>query len=113
MAEFRSSTESSVFGTEEALAKILMELINPEGEKALTSSDVTPQEVFGLATLTSYAEVFKSKLIEKWIRNFLLLRISRNRLGRREFELITAGIRESADSKVKGKKFGDLFSGLK
>jgi hypothetical protein len=114
MAEREKEAPSSeVFGTEEALAKIAMELLKPEGEKLLTVTDVTPEEIFGLPTLLSFSDYFKSKLIKDWIRNFLLLRISRLRMGRREFILLSTGIKEVAEARKRGGRIGDLFAGLK
>jgi hypothetical protein len=105
------TTESEVFGTEEALAKISLELINPISKKLFTVTDVTPSEIFGIPTILAFAEKFKSKISKDWIENFLLLRISRLRIGRTEFVVILSGIREFAELKKKGKT-QDLFAGL-
>lgn len=105
--------ESSIVGTEEALARIAMELLKPTEEKLFTVTDVTAEEIFGLATLLRYAKIFKSKVIEDWIKEFLLLRISRFRLGRREFIMLSTGIKEASEEKRRGKKLGDLFAGLR
>jgi hypothetical protein len=58
-----------------------------------------------------FGKIFKSKLFENWIREFLLLRISRLRAGRTEFVIVLSGMREFAELKKKGKTT-DLFSGL-
>jgi hypothetical protein len=89
-----------------------MELLNPEKEKLYTVTDVTPEEIFGIPTLLRFADSFKSDLIKSWIKDFLLLRISRFRMGRREFILLSTGIKEVSE-KRKGGKVGDLFAGLK
>ena len=103
--------ESEVFGTEEALAKISMELLEPRDEKLFTVTDVTATEIFGLPTMMELGKIFKSKLSENWIKDFLLLRISRLRAGRTEFVIVLSGIREFAELKKKG-KVTDLFQGL-
>jgi hypothetical protein len=103
--------ESEVFGTEEALAKISMELLEPVKDKLLTVTDVTATEIFGLPTMMELGKLFKSKLVDNWIRQFLLLRISRLRAGRTEFVIVLSGMREFAELKKKGKTT-DLFSGL-
>lgn len=108
----QETPESTVFGTEEALAKISMELLSPTGDKLMTVTDLTPEEVFGIAYLKSIATVFKSDIIDEWIRNFQLMRISRFRRGRQEFLLLGTGIREVADKKKAG-NVGDIFAGLK
>jgi len=103
--------ESEVFGTEESLAKISLELLDPKDDKLLTVSDITPIEGFGIPTMMSLGKIFNSDLSKEWIRNFLLLRISRLRSGRTEFVIILSGMREYADLKKKG-KISDLYSGL-
>lgn len=103
--------ESEVFGTEEALAKISMELLQPNEEKLLTVTDVTPTEIFGIPTMMELGKIFKSKISENWLREFLMLRISRLRAGRTEFVIVLSGMREFAELKKKGKTT-DLFSGL-
>jgi hypothetical protein len=103
---------STVFGTEEALARIAMELLEPSGDKLYTVTDVTPEEIFSIAVINRYATLFKSSMMENWVNDFLKLRISRFRLGRREFLLLAAGIKESEEAKKKG-KVTDLFAGLK
>jgi len=114
MVEARKETPTpEVFGTEEALAKIAMEMLKPEGEKLFTVTDVTAQEIFGLSAMLRYAKIFKSKLIEEWVKDFLLLRISRFRLGRREFIILGTGIKEVAEERRKKGKLSDLYAGLR
>lgn len=103
--------ESEVYGTEEAMARISMELLHPTEDKLLTISDVTPVEGFGLPVMMALAKRFNSDMAKDWIRNFLLLRISRLRSGRTEFTIVLSGMREFAELKKKG-KLGDLYSGL-
>lgn len=103
--------ESEVFGTEEALAKISMELLDPAEKKLFTVTDVTPSEIFGMPTLLRLTDIFKSTIGKDWVEDFLLLRISRLRAGRTEFVVVLSGIREFAEMKKKG-KIGDLYSGL-
>jgi hypothetical protein len=91
-----------------------MEMLKPEGEKLFTVTDVTAQEIFGLAALKRYASIFKSKIIDDWVKDFLLLRISRFRLGRREFIILGTGIKEAAEEKRKrGRGVSDLYAGLR
>jgi hypothetical protein len=70
-----------------------------------------PSEIFALPSLMGIGKMFGSSVIEKWVKEFLLLRISRLRAGRTEFVIVLSGIREFAEMKKKG-KVGDLFSGL-
>jgi len=101
--------ESEIMGTEEALARISMELIEPFEDKLKTVSDVTNSEIFGMPTLLAFAEMFDSDVAKIWVRDFLLLRISRLRAGRTEFVVILSGIREFAEMKKKG-KISDVFN---
>jgi hypothetical protein len=103
--------ESEMFGTEEALAKISMELLDPAGEKLYTVTDVTPVEIFSIPSMLAMANMFNSDLARDWIKTFLQLRISRLRAGRTEFVIVLSGIREFSELKKKG-KVGDLFAGL-
>ncbi|MEM2919001.1 MAG: hypothetical protein QXY62_05850 [Candidatus Altiarchaeota archaeon] len=103
--------ESEIFGTEEALAKISLELLQPSDDKLKTVTDVVPSEIFGIPTILAIANIFNSNMARNWIRDFLLLRISRLRIGRTEFVIILSGIREFAEIKKKG-KVTDLFAGL-
>jgi len=106
---------SELFGLEEALAKINMELLNPTGEKLYTVSDVTASEIFPLAYLLTLSKKLNVPLMEKWVDKFLLLRISRFRLGRREFVFISSGLREVSEARKGGQKgsLSSLFSGFK
>jgi len=106
------TVDSSVFGTEEATAKLMMGFERPEGEKLFTLSDVTPTEIFGLNLIMNYGDKLYSKVTDGWVRNHLLLRISRLRIGRKEDILLMTGIVERSEKKGKG-KLQDLFSGLK
>lgn len=106
--------EGEIFGLEEALARINIELINPTGNKLFTVSDVTAKEIFPLAYLLTIGRRMKTTMIHKWVENFLLLRISRFRLGRREFVFISGGLREVSERRAGGKAgLKDLFSGFR
>lgn len=94
------------------MAKLSIELMKPEGEKLMTLSDLTPEEIFGISTLLSYAEMFKSDVIKGWVKNFLLLRISRLRLGRKEPIALGMGMHDTSERKGR-KSIGDLFAGLR
>jgi len=107
----RDTPETEVLGTEESLAKISLELLEPKDDKLLTVTDITPTEGFGIPTIMAFSKIFKSTLSEKWIKNFMLLRISRLRSGRTEFVIILSGMREYSELKKKG-KISDLYAGL-
>lgn len=110
----KKEEQSEIFGIEEAMAKVNLELMNPSTLPKLRAlSDVTPQEVFGLSILSTYAKIFNSSVIENWIKEFLELRISRLRLGRREFVSLGTGMSEYAHEKKKGRSSGEIFAGFK
>jgi len=109
----KQTTEGEIFGLEEALAKINMELLNPQGNKLYTVSDITANEVFPLAYLLTLGKKMKTSVMERWVHNFLLLRISRFRLGRREFVFISGGMREVSEKRGGKAGMKDLFSGFR
>lgn len=108
----KEADEGGVVGLDEALAKVSLELMRPEGERLYTVSDLTPEEVFGVASLLGYAEKLNSQAIKDWVRYLLLLRVSRFRLGRKEFLMILAGLQQVSGGKGGGKSVKDLFSGF-
>jgi hypothetical protein len=115
MADIRDKLDAKnrVYGTEEALAQIFLQLLEPDGKTLQTVSDVTPHEIFGLSVLNAFSRVLESKLMKEWTDDFMRLRVSRMRIGRKELIILGSGIREYLDSKAKGKtRFSDLFSGL-
>lgn len=116
MADIRDNLDSGktkVYGTEEALARIFLELLNPSDSNVKSISDVTPEEIFYLAVLGSYQKLFNSNIMKEWMVDFLKLRISRLRLGRKELVLLGSGIRDFIEGKGKGKvRFQDLFAGM-
>jgi hypothetical protein len=116
MADIRERLDSGktkVYGTEEAFARIFLELMNPSDENVKSISDVTPEEIFYLALIGSYQKLFDSNIMKEWMTDFLKLRISRLRLGRKELVLLGSGIRDFIEGKGKGKmRFQDLFQGM-
>jgi hypothetical protein len=85
--------------------------MTPTKDNIFTISDITPEEVFGVALLLSYAKKFNSNLIQNWVDDFLLLRVSRMRLGRKELLMLGTGIRQESEKK-RGSSI-DLFQGLR
>lgn len=112
MERKEQNASEQIMGTEEALARLYMELLNPQGDKLKTVTDVTPQEIFGMPVLFIFGKMFDSKITEAYAEDFMRLRISRTRSSRQEFVFLGSGLAGlSADKKSKG--LGDLFSGLK
>jgi hypothetical protein len=114
MADLREQTpDTTVFGIEEATAKMLTTFEAPFGDKLKTLSDITPHEVFGLNLINQYGKIFHSKITEGWIKDHLLLRISMFRMGRKEDILIATGLREGVETKKGKGKLTDLFAGFR
>jgi hypothetical protein len=84
---------------EEALAQISIELLEPVDEKLFTVTDVTPSEIFIFPTLDLWGKRFKSDNIPLFEKNFLLLRISRLRMGRKEFVMMGSGLKDMGEDK--------------
>jgi hypothetical protein len=84
--------------------------MTPTEENLFTITDVTPEEIFAIAVLLGYAKKFNSTIAVKWVDDFLLLRISRLRIGRKELLMLGSGMRREAERK-RGSAT-DLFAGL-
>jgi len=96
-------------GQEEALAKSLLELTQPE--KIELFSDLNDEEIIALSALLTWGKELKIKVLKTFVQQFLRLRVSRYRLGRREIAL-TVGMAGGSVG-VKPKSVKDLFAGLK
>ena len=103
------SPTEKVYGTEEALAKGILDLLKSTNKKIL--SDLDDEEILNLSLLYSWAEQIKCNALTKFCDNFLQLRISRFRLGRREIVNIASFSGDPDRKKVKSIK--DLFSGMR
>ena len=104
--------QDAIMGTEEALAKLYMELLNPSGEKLKTVTDVTPQEIFGMPVMFIFGKMFDSQITKDYGDDFMRLRISRVRSSRQEFVFLGSGLAGASQDK-RGRGLGDLFQGLK
>jgi len=111
MIRDKDSRTRDVFGVEEALASISLELIEPVDDKLYTLTDLTPQEIFLLSRLLMLANRFKSKMVIDWIRNFMLLRISLLRKGRQEILVLGTGLRQAGEEKRASLSLKSLLRG--
>lgn len=111
--------ESIIIGTEEAIAKTIEELLSPKLDNIYTTSDITPKEIFNICYMKAFNSIFdnpkdkRSSIVDEWISKFLLLRISRFRMGRRELFMLSIGAKEVAEERRKTLKARDIFVGLK
>lgn len=104
-----SFPKGKVMGEEEARAQSLLELL--EKEKPELLSDLNDEEIHYLALLKTWADQTNCKILEKFCNNFMHLRVSRNRMGRREIVFAVSHIFE----RMKGgaKTIKDLFAGIR
>lgn len=105
--------QDQVIGTEEAMARLYMELLNPQGDKLKTVTDVTPSEVFGMPVMFMFGKIFRSDLTRAYGEDFMRLRISRVRSSRQEFIFLGSGMALMNQDKGRGRSIGDLFQGLR
>jgi hypothetical protein len=108
----KDGATKDVVGVEEAMARISLEMMSPEGLKLFAVTDVTPEECFALPTLNAIKDRFHSAIMKEWIEKFLLLRISMMRNGRQEFVILGSGMKERGLERGKRRGLGDLFSGF-
>lgn len=101
------SDSSEVTSPEEAQAKICMILAKTENPEIL--SDLNDMEVKILAGLMTVGDMTNNQILNKFIKNFLLLRISLDRKGREE--IIRVGTtQKSMEEKLKNSLKQQLFS---
>lgn len=101
------NVEEENLTSEEALAKVSMILANTENPRLL--SHVSHDEVALLAPLHTIADMSKITYLQNFITNFLELRVSLERMGRREMLEIAGGTRHEPE-KIKGLR--KLFAGM-
>jgi len=98
-----------VMGEEEARAQSLLDLLDKT--KPELKSDLSDEEIHYLALLKTWAKQTDCKIIDDFCDNFMTLRVSRNRMGRREIVFALSLIGE----KIRGapKTIRDLFAGIR
>lgn len=103
-----------IIGSEEAVAKAILELMRVEEEKVKTLSDLNDEEIGVLSLLETIGESLNIKEINKFVENFCQYRVSRHRLGRREMGSIIAwagfGVQETGRRRLSLKS---LFGGFR
>jgi len=97
-----------ILGFEEQIALSLGH-ISPKDIKM--QSDLDDEEILNLSVIYLWGEMIGVKTLKKFADNFLRLRISRFRLGRREIIAIGLGTSEPERRKIRSIK--DLFMGIR
>lgn len=96
---------SDISTSEEAYGK-LMALLADETKRNMIS-DLTGQEIIHVAALAAVADQYDIKLLKEYLKNFLLLRISKDRQGRKEIAALAGQkIQEAQNLR---QKFAGLF----
>jgi len=104
--------EAEVFGREEALAKISMELLKTEKYKKILS-DLTIDEINAIVSLLAIGRLIDSDLINNIVNDFLELRVSKDRLGRKEILAFALSFGIEGETRGRSRGIGSLFAGLK
>lgn len=97
-----------VLGFEEQIASSLSD-ISPKDIKQ--RSDLDDEEILNLSVIYLWGEVTGCKTLQKFADNFLKLRVSRFRLGRRE--IVALGSSAAEPERRRFKTIRDLFSGIR
>src|SRR3972149_3623506 len=84
-----------VLTTEEALAKVAMILAKTENPKLLTELSI--EEIVSISVLASIAEKTENHMLKDFLNNFMYLKVSHQRKGRKELLDIAKSIREEPE----------------
>jgi len=96
-------------GQEEALAKTLLELMNPKVMEFF--SEVDDEEILMISALKTWSKATGFKVLDEFCDNFLKLRVSKHRAGRREIALTIGLAGGGVAPRAKGLR--DLLSTLR
>jgi hypothetical protein len=100
---------SDVATSEEALGKIMALLANEDKYKLIT--ELGDGEISHFAGLLAIADTYDIQLLKNYLKNYLLLRISKKRQGRKEIiEMGVARMREQGQQGVMN-RFKSFFGG--
>lgn len=100
-----------IFGTEEALGQGMMELFQTSKKNIRIMSDLDEEEILNLSLLYTWADMIDSQFLKTFCDNFLQLRVSRMRLGRRE--IVAIGSNTNNPEKKRIRSIKDMFSGIR
>lgn len=102
-----------VLGQEEAMAQALIEMMDIQGEKTRTLSDLQDEEVGILTLLQTLGNRVHVREINDFVRLYCQFKVSRLRLGRREVvNAISFGTLGMEDRRRRG-SIKDLFGGAR
>lgn len=102
-----------ILGQEEAMAQALLELMEIQGEKVKSMSDLNDEEVGVLSLLQTMYERIKVTEIGNFVDFYCKFKVSRARMGRREIiNAISFGGVQMDDRRKRG-SIKDLFAGMR
>jgi len=110
----KADLSQEIFGMDEAIARISLELSRVDlfdEDKAKVFSDLFVDEIPHVAGYYTIANAFGLDVFKNFIISFLQLRVSKDRLGRRELVGIATGVSEAKEKVKQG--IQSLFAGLK
>lgn len=110
MVKTPSPVRERPVGSEEALAKTLLEFLNPKAIEYYTELD--DEEILMISALKTWAKETKLKILDEFATHFLKLRVSKHRQGRREIPL-AIGLAGSGIPSGGGRSLRSLLSSLR
>jgi hypothetical protein len=102
------SPSEKILGFEEQLSLALKDISPKELKK---QSDLNDEEIISLSVIYLWAEITKIKALKNFADNFLALRISRHRMGRRE--IISLGYGATEPERRRLRSLRELFLGIR
>lgn len=110
MAKAPAPIRERPLGSEEALAKTLLEFLNPRAIEYYT--ELNDEEIMMISALKTWAKETKLKILDDFATHFLRLRVSKHRQGRREIPL-AIGLAGSGVPTSGARSLRSLLSSLK
>lgn len=102
-----------LMGTEEAIAKTIDEMMDVKRDKAKMLTDLDIEEISVLALLETIGKTLKLKSLLMFTDNFCRFRISKARLGRKEFTSMITMAGFNLEQNNRAKSIRSLFGGIR
>lgn len=110
-ADKDAEIKADIYGVDEAIARSVIELTDVKDEKTRVLSELALEEIPFVAILFTVSNRYNLKNLDMFCKEFLKLRVSLDRKGRKEIVKISSSEKEEETKKVRG--ISSLFSGLK
>lgn len=102
-----------LMGTEEAIAKTIDEMMDVRKEKIKMLSDLDIEEISVLSMLSTLSKTLKINSLEQFIDDFCRFRISKARMGRKEFTSMITMAGFNMEQNNRSRSIRSLFSGIR